>query len=200
MSVVVLKADAELGYWEYSVLTENHGEWNLQFSRTEEADEEHADKPGMYRMHVTIRWEGEEFFNSWKYGDNYPFLTEHELNGISAASAVASLAYWYSVSAEAYDLKRAREQVQKAIGALGEVVYIGPDGTEYDEFPTEYLIPEEDVVRIGPHAKATHDMYMELHHYGMATTTKEWRIAMFGKDEIEPHMWANQGECGHEHH
>jgi hypothetical protein len=35
MSVAILKADDEVGYWEYSVLTTD-GEWTLEFARGEE--------------------------------------------------------------------------------------------------------------------------------------------------------------------
>ena len=196
MSVAILKADDELGYWEYSVQTEEYGEWNIQFSRTEEASEEHSELPGMYRMHVNMAWNGEEFFNSWRYGDGYPFLTEHDLNGVIAAAAVASMAYWYTASARYHEMRSARKELQERIGDMGELVFVGPDNEVLDEDLSDVVLPEDDCLRIGPHAKATYAVYMELHHYAMATTDKDWLQQRYGKTELEPSHWG----CEHGEH
>lgn len=196
MSVAILKADDEVGYWEYSVLTDD-GEWTLEFSRTEEAGEEHSDAPDMYRLHVRVTHEGEEFFNSWNYGDNYPFMTNYNLNGLHAAAAVASLAYWYSVSAQWHDVRRAKQQIVELLGsAVESVAFLSDTGEELAD-AEPYLLTEEDCLRIGPHDKTTHRLYMELHHYGMATTTPEWRTQIFGQSDLEPSVW---GQCNHDEH
>lgn len=196
MSVAVLKADNEVGYWEYSVRTEED-EWTIEFSRTEYATgTEHTDHEDMWRMHMNLKRNGEAFFNSWGY-ENYPFLTNHELNGLHAAAAVASLAYWYTASAKGWDIKQAREKVQRLIGEIGDVQYLMPDGTPMPNIDTSYFISEEDCLRLGPHDKTTHALYLELHHYGMATTSPEWRTEMFGKADIEPAWWGR--DCDHEH-
>lgn len=205
MSVTVLKADDEVGYWEYSVLTDEDGEWNLQFSRTVKAGPEHTDHPGMYRMHVNVKHEGEEFFNSWTYGDNYPFLTQYEMNGLIAAAAVATLAFWYTASAKYHNVRDIRDKLRQVMAAsegiqgIEMVAINGETGEPLDlsdpRTQEPYYITEKDVVRMGPYGDALHRAYLELHHYGVATTTKEWRIATFGTDEIETASWG----CDHDH-
>lgn len=205
MSVAVLKADKQLGYWEYSVQTESDGEWSLEFSRTVEAGPELADHPGMYRMHVNIKHDGEEFFNSWTYGDDYPFLTQYELNGVIAAAAVATLAFWYTASAKYHDVREARDKLREVLDGIKDVVgveMIALDPETNTPIPADdprteetFYIRSEDCHRMGPYGNATHRVYLELHHYGVATTTKEWRIETFGEDDIEPAHWG----CDHDH-
>lgn len=205
MSVALLTADEELGYWEYSVQTEDHGEWNLQFSRTVEAGPEHTDKPDMWRMHTNITWQGETFFSSWSYGEDYPFLTQHDMNGLIAAAAVATLAYWYTASARfrvveagkdvvaaILDMVGMSDEIEARVAAIDKATGAEVTDDEADLTNEKYYLKSEDLQRMGPHARALHEMYLELHHYGMATTTSEWRMATFDKDEIEPSWWGGE--------
>jgi hypothetical protein len=212
MSVAVLKADNELGYWEYNVRTEDHGEWNLELTRMDKAPADMTKSPDMYAMHVRVTWQGEEFFSSWPYGEDAPFLTFHDMNGIGAAAAVEVLAHWVTMSMKRADILAAKERLQEMLGgALGdlglEAVVIGIDKNTGEHIAPEdprvseqYYLRKEDLDRLLPHPKATYAVYMELHHYGMATTTPEWRTEVFGDPNPEPTKWGQcDGECGHEH-
>jgi hypothetical protein len=206
VSVAVLKSDDELGYWEYSVKTEDHGEWNIQYSRTEVAGTDHTDTPDMYRMHLNVTWNGEKFLNSWEYGDEYPFLTQYSMNGIIAAAGVATMAFWYGASAKYHNMNQLRQTVAEMLGdkVVGvELAAINADtgepiSTDDSVYDPRMYLTEEDTIRMGPHAHATYAMYMELHHYGMATTTPEWRTEVFGKADIEPAAWGQECDCEHE--
>lgn len=201
MSVVVLKSDNELGYWEYSVRPEGGDDWNIEFSRADLAGPEHMDRGDLYNLHVHVTRNGEKFFNSWDYGDDIPFMTEHDMNGIIAAASVASLAFWYSASSKFHEIHDMQAVIKQALGDKVDAIVVGfdaetnePISPSSEMYDPKYYLNKGDVERIGPFADATHALYMELHHYGMATTTSEWRISQFGKDEIEPTMWGS-----HEH-
>lgn len=202
MSVAVLKSDNELGYWEYSVRPEGEDDWRIEFSRAFPAESEHMDRQDLYMLHVNVTRNGEKFFNSWDYAtDDIPFMTEHDMNGIIAAASVASLAFWYSASSKFHEIHDMQAVINEALGDEVEAIVVGIDAAtneiispSSEVYNPKYYLNKGDVERIGPYADATHALYMELHHYGMATTTSEWRVSRFGKDEIEPSMWGS-----HEH-
>lgn len=196
MSVAVLKADNELGYWEYSVLTED-GEWNLQFSRGEKAGPPHTDRDDLFFLHLTIRREGEDFFSTWEQKTT-PFLTHAELNGMIASATVANFARWYTGSALAHEIDYQKKQIFEALQVLGMAIE-GLDDvlfmSDQPMLPPEDRIPAEVCKRVGPYGDATHRMYLDLYDYGMATTTPEWREAVLGDAEPAPHSWG----CDHDH-
>lgn len=214
MSVAVLKADNDLGYWEYNVRTEDHGEWNFELTRMEKVGPERTKNPDhdMYSMHVRINWNGAEFFTSWPYGENAPFLCTYEMNGIGVAAVMEVLAYWITTSSKRANALHAKERLQELLGdaldGMGmEAMIVGIDPETGETVRADdprvnadlYLTPE-DLDRLFPYPQATNAVYMELHHYGMATTTPEWRQDMFGTTEPEPTKWGQcDGDCGHEH-
>lgn len=197
MSVAILKADDELGYWEYSVLTEEHGEWNLQFSRGEKAGTPHTERDDLHFLHVSIKREGEDIFSTWGYGET-PFLSHHEVNSMIAASALANLARWYSASAEAHEIDETKKRIQQALSLIpgvetadDAVIFVG----DMPILPEEARITPSDCRTLGPYGKDTHAVYMELFHHGMVTTTPEWRIGFLHEENPEPHCWG----CDHDH-
>lgn len=196
MSVAILKADEEMGYWEYSVLTPD-GEWNLEFSRGEVAGpSEHTQRSDLHFLHVSIKREGEKFFSSWDYKET-PFLTEHELNPMIAASSIQGLAHWYGASATARNIINMRDRIKEVLGDMVESVDfipLGDDMPDIRDGEDQPWLTDEDCTRIGPYADETYRLYQALFDYGMVITTPEWRLEFLGSENPRLAGWGFRDE------
>lgn len=202
MSVKELKADVEVGYWEYEVQTDD-GTWHVECGRgpkipaSEAAIEDTYDK---YKMHLHLRLDGKELFDSHNYDEeSIMFLTPYDVNNTYVVSiAIYAMALWFAQSnlnrKFAPILEKIKDLMADTMGDEAELAGVAVASLDWGGAmanPDLPLMSEADCERLQSYGTATNNLHGELYDHGVALMTPEWRLKHFGTDDLPRHGWGN---------